>query len=55
MPDGERHDRTDEEAELEITEVPLAEAVRMVFAGEITNATAAAGILAARAADRHGR
>ena len=37
----------DEEADLRITRVPLAEAVEMVFAGEIVNSLAVAGILAA--------
>jgi ADP-ribose pyrophosphatase len=37
----------DEEADLQITRVPLADAVQMVFAGEIVNALAVAGILAA--------
>ncbi|WP_280829868.1 NUDIX hydrolase [Mycobacterium sp. OTB74] len=36
-----------EEADLEITRVPLADAVRMVFDGEIVNSLAVAGILAA--------
>jgi ADP-ribose pyrophosphatase len=47
VPAGERHARTDEEAELEVTRVHLDEAVRRVLAGEITNAAAVAGILAA--------
>jgi ADP-ribose pyrophosphatase len=37
----------DEEADLVVKRVPLAEAVQMVFAGEIVNALAVAGILAA--------
>lgn len=40
----------DEEADLEVSAVPLAEAVAMVFAGEIVNAAAVAGILAVSAA-----
>lgn len=39
----------DEEADLVIHRVDLSEAVRMVFAGEIVNAPAVAGILAAHA------
>lgn len=39
----------DEEADLEIRSVPLPEAVAMVFAGEIVNASAVAGVLAAAA------
>lgn len=41
-----RPDAADEEADLVVTSVPLAEAVRMVLAGEIINAPAATGILA---------
>jgi ADP-ribose pyrophosphatase len=47
VPEGERHARTDEEAELEVARVDLDEAVRRALAGEITNAAAVAGILAA--------
>ena len=36
-----------EEADLEVHRVPLAEAVAMIFRGEITNAAAVAGLLAA--------
>ncbi|GAA4969797.1 NUDIX domain-containing protein [Actinoplanes utahensis] len=43
----ERYERTGEEADLEIRRVPLDEAVDMVFRGEITNAAAVGGILAA--------
>lgn len=39
----------DEESDLEVRWIPLAEAVRMVFAGEIVNAVSCAGLLAARA------
>jgi 8-oxo-dGTP pyrophosphatase MutT (NUDIX family) len=39
----------DEEADLEIDRVPLAEAVRMAFAGELVNEQAVVGVLAARA------
>ena len=47
VPDGERHARTHEETHLVVRRVQLDEAVRMAFAGEITNAAAVAGILAA--------
>ncbi|MHA6804305.1 NUDIX domain-containing protein [Salinifilum ghardaiensis] len=39
----------DEEADLTVTSVPLDEAVAMVFDGEIVNAPAVSGLLAARA------
>ncbi|ASO21420.1 ADP-ribose pyrophosphatase [Actinoalloteichus hoggarensis] len=39
----------DEEADLVVRRVPLDEAVRMVVAGEIVNASTSAGLLAARA------
>jgi ADP-ribose pyrophosphatase len=42
-----RPDAHDEEADLIVRRVPLADAVRMVFAGEIVNSLAIAGILAA--------
>ncbi len=45
---------SDEEADLVIHQVPLAEAVRMAFAGEIVNAPAVSGLLAAQAV-REGR
>lgn len=54
VPDAERHVRTDEEADLEITWVDLGEAVAMVFRGEITNAAAVGGILAAARARDEG-
>ena len=41
------YERHDEEAELEVRRFPLAEAVRMALAGEITNGPTVAGILAA--------
>jgi 8-oxo-dGDP phosphatase len=47
VPDALRHDRRHEEAELEVVRVDLDDAVRWVFAGEITNAAAVAGVLAA--------
>ncbi len=45
----ERPEAHDEEADLEVRTVPLAEAVSMVFAGEIVNAAAVAGVLAVSA------
>ncbi|WP_422768673.1 NUDIX domain-containing protein [Plantactinospora sp. WMMC1484] len=49
----QRHERRDEEAELEVIRVDLDEAVSMVLAGEITNVACVAGVLAAaRARDR---
>ena len=47
VPDTERYQRTDEEADLEIVWFDLDEAVAMVFRGEITNAAAVGGLLAA--------
>jgi 8-oxo-dGTP pyrophosphatase MutT (NUDIX family) len=47
VPDAERHTRTDEEADLEIAWFDLDEAVAMVLRGEVTNAAAAGGLLAA--------
>jgi 8-oxo-dGDP phosphatase len=48
-----RHERRDEEAELEVVRVDLDEAVSMVLAGEVTNVACVAGVLAAaRARDR---
>ncbi|WP_433357834.1 NUDIX domain-containing protein [Micromonospora saelicesensis] len=43
----ERHERRDEEADLQVVRIDLDEAVAMVLAGEITNASAVAGLLAA--------
>ncbi|MGH3824748.1 MAG: NUDIX domain-containing protein [Pseudonocardiaceae bacterium] len=40
---------TDEEADLNVVRLPLAEAVRQVLAGEIVNSPAVAGLLAAHA------
>ncbi|BBY29924.1 NUDIX domain-containing protein [Mycolicibacterium sediminis] len=45
-----RPEAHDEEADLTITRIPLAEAVDMVLAGEIINSLAVAGILAASVA-----
>ncbi|WP_132994145.1 NUDIX domain-containing protein [Gordonia zhaorongruii] len=47
-------EREDEEADLSVEWMPLADAVRQVLAGEIVNATAAAGVLAVAAADGTG-
>lgn len=47
VPEASRHERQDEEAELETHRVDLGEAVAMIFRGEITNAAAVAGLLAA--------
>ena len=47
VPEGQRHHRTDEEADLEVVRIDLDEAVAMVLRGEITNAAAVAGLLAA--------
>jgi ADP-ribose pyrophosphatase len=47
VPEADRHVRENEEAGLVSRRVPLAEAVAMVLRGEVTNASAVAGILAA--------
>ncbi|MFD2768320.1 NUDIX domain-containing protein [Micromonospora eburnea] len=47
VPVEQRHDRRDEEADLQVVRVDLDEAVGMVLAGEITNAAGVAGLLAA--------
>ncbi len=44
-----RPDASDEEADMTIRRFPLADAVQMVFSGEIVNSLAVAGILAAHA------
>jgi ADP-ribose pyrophosphatase len=54
VPDAERHQRTDEEADLEITWVDLDEAVAMISRGEVTNAAAVGGLLAAARARDEG-
>jgi 8-oxo-dGDP phosphatase len=52
VPEDERHERQEEEADIEICWVDLDEAVAMVLRGEITNAAAVGGLLsAARARD----
>ncbi|CAJ1582483.1 NUDIX hydrolase [[Mycobacterium] wendilense] len=45
----QRPEATHEEADMTVTRVPLAEAVARVFSGDIVNALAVAGILAAHA------
>ncbi|SCF45967.1 NUDIX domain-containing protein [Micromonospora mirobrigensis] len=47
VPQGQRHERTDEEADLQVVRLDLDEAVGMVLAGEITNGPCVAGLLAA--------
>jgi ADP-ribose pyrophosphatase len=47
VPAGERHQRTHEEADLEVHTLPLGTAVDMIFGGEITNASTVAGLFAA--------
>jgi len=54
VPDQERFSRTDEEADLEIAWFDLDEAVSMVLRGEITNAAAVGGLLAAARARDEG-
>lgn len=50
VPEGERHIRTHEEAEIELAWVPLPEAVEAVLEGRIHSPSAAAAVLAAAAA-----
>ncbi|MGI5237700.1 NUDIX domain-containing protein [Dactylosporangium sp. CA-139066] len=47
VPDGERHERTHEEADIELHWIDLDDAVTMALAGEITNAACVIGVLAA--------
>ncbi|MDG4824551.1 NUDIX hydrolase [Asanoa sp. WMMD1127] len=47
VPDADRFARSDEEAELTVEWVPLDDAVAMALRGEITNAAAVGGLLAA--------
>jgi 8-oxo-dGDP phosphatase len=54
VPEAERHQRRDEEADLQIAWFDLHEAVAMVFRGEITNAAAVGGLLAASRARDEG-
>jgi ADP-ribose pyrophosphatase len=54
VPEQERHERQEEEADIEIVWRDLDEAVAMVLRGEITNAAAVAGLLAAARAREDG-
>ena len=54
VPDADRFTRTDEEADIEIAWFELDEAVAMIFRGEITNAAAVGGLLAAARARDEG-
>jgi 8-oxo-dGTP pyrophosphatase MutT (NUDIX family) len=54
VPEPERHVRLEEEADIEIVWRDLDEAVAMVLRGEITNAAAVAGLLAAARAREDG-
>jgi len=47
VPDGDRHVREAEEADMQVRVLPLAEAIDMIMKGEITNAASVAGLLAA--------
>lgn len=47
VPDDERHERHDEEAEMTVRLVDLDEAVNMIFRGEILNGPSVASLLAA--------
>ncbi|MEJ3748029.1 NUDIX hydrolase [Actinomycetes bacterium KLBMP 9797] len=47
VPDAERHERHDEEAGLTVAWYDLDEAIGLIFAGEMTNGPAVAGLLAA--------
>lgn len=47
------HQREFEEASMTVTRLPLAEAVEMIFRGEITNAAAVGGLLATARAVAH--
>ncbi|WP_077489593.1 NUDIX domain-containing protein [Sinomonas mesophila] len=54
IPHHERHERTDEESEIEFIWVDLDEAVRAVLGGRLHNPSAVVGVLAADAARRDG-
>lgn len=54
VPEDERHERTDEEADMALAWVPLDEAVAGVLGGRIHNPSAVAGLLAAAAARADG-
>lgn len=49
VPDGDRHVREAEEADMQLRILPLPEAIEMIMKGEITNAASVAGLLAAAA------
>lgn len=52
VPETHRHVRSGEEQEIEVRRLPLADAIKMIFQGEITNGPAVAGLLAADAVTR---
>jgi ADP-ribose pyrophosphatase len=54
VPHHERHERTDEEAEIEFRWISLDDAVESVLAGRLHNPSAVVGILAAAAARKDG-
>jgi ADP-ribose pyrophosphatase len=54
VPDADRHERHDEEADMQVAWFPLDDAVAMVFSGEITNGPTVAGLLAAARARDEG-
>lgn len=54
VPEGERHEREDEERDIELRWVPLDEAVAAVRAGDVRNPSAVNGILAAALARADG-
>jgi ADP-ribose pyrophosphatase len=54
IPEEERHQAEHEELTLTVELLPLHEAVRRAYAGELTNAAAVAGVLAAERAARDG-
>jgi 8-oxo-dGDP phosphatase len=56
VPEGERHERTDEERDMPVVWVPLREACLQVMSGHVHNAMAVAGLLAAQyAVEREGQ
>jgi 8-oxo-dGTP pyrophosphatase MutT (NUDIX family) len=54
VPEESRHNREEEEADIELAWVALDEAVAMILRGEITNAAAVGGLLAAARAREDG-
>jgi ADP-ribose pyrophosphatase len=54
IPHGDRHERTDEEAEIEFAWVTLDDALHAVLAGRLHNPSAVVAVLAAEAARRDG-